>query len=124
MSASATVFGFATAFVPAGDATTNLPQTQSKGITRRTVSGACYRVETAQSTPPQECPESSKWMAKWLIESKFKAYSLDTNLQDPKQRKQSNHISNWCPGDDVKLWDQQLRRPVSSYSVQHAYASK
>mmetsp|Transcript_808 Transcript_808/g.2216 ORF Transcript_808/g.2216 Transcript_808/m.2216 type:complete len:121 (+) Transcript_808:193-555(+) len=118
---AAYVFGFATAFVPT-DATPSLRRTQSKAITKRTATGACYRVEMQQAA--QACPESSKWMAQWLHESNLQAYQKDTCLSDPKQRRDRNLLPNWCAGDDVKLWDPVQRRPVSSYMIQQAFASK
>jgi len=127
--ATSLVFGFrcyaptpmpSSSYAVGTDEAPHLPRVSIKAVTRRTSSGACFRVE--QEPVPQACPNSSAWMANWLHESKMKAFTSETNLQDPKQRRSGNLISAWCGGDDFKLWDTVERRPVASYAARAAYA--
>ena len=97
-----------------------LPQERATFRTRRTSTGACFR--EVVPTERQECPESSAWLASWLSENGYKAYTADTNVLDPKQRREGNLLSNWCGGDaSLKLWDPKALRPVASSTAPHAF---
>ena len=61
---------------------------------------------------------------RWLHKNNLKAYTANTNLMDPKQRRDGNLLTSWCSGEAVKLWDTVKHRPVSDYGLSAAHANE
>jgi hypothetical protein len=73
--------------------------------TLRRMNASTYRVP-ARFTPP-DCPADMAWLAGVLAENGLRAYNGAIALNDPKQRRPVNELSNWCQGDGFQLWDRE-----------------
>ena len=100
----------------------NVASQRPRMKTMRTTTGVSYRVEIERTDLGQLCPESTQWLAQQLRKDGNVAYTVETNLRDPKQRRAGNMIWNWCAGDPFQLWNEELGRPISNHETLAAFA--
>tara|TARA_B100000214_G_scaffold194009_2_gene140416 strand:- start:1801 stop:2103 length:303 start_codon:yes stop_codon:yes gene_type:complete len=62
----------------------------------------------------ERCPSDMKWLREKLSADGLKAYNPKISTSDPKNRKTSNEIKDWCVGDDIKFWCTKTNRFVKS----------
>ena len=63
------------------------------------------------------CSADHRWLQEELTSKGIKAYIPSVSVNDPKQRKPANEISDWCKGDDFKLWSTRDHAYVPSLVV-------
>jgi len=81
--------------------------------TFRTNNGSVMQAEVAPAQPLR-CPEDHRWLQGVLASHNFKAFSPQTSVTDPKQRRSANELHDYCAGDHMKLWSATDRGPVES----------
>ena len=99
----------------------NVASQRPRMKTMRTTTGVSYRVPLERTDADQLCPDSTKWLVGHLQETGNVAYTVATNLRDPKQRRAGNEIYNWCAGDPFQLWSEKLGRPISNHETLTAF---
>ena len=65
----------------------------------------------------QRCSEDHAKLAEMLAARDVKAYLPNVSVNDPKQRKPANEVSDWCAGEGMKLWSTKDHRPLASLSM-------
>ena len=110
--------------------------------TRRALNGSTYRIDESQdlavralSPRPKRspgglsltgveprvwqmrCTEDHVWLQSALAQRGVKAYLPTISVNDPKQRRPANELTDWCSGDGFKLWSTTEHRYVPSLVV-------
>ena len=78
----------------------------------------CTILQAAEVLRPATpgCDDSSLWLAAYLSERDFKAYSPSVNMHNPRLRRKGLEVSKWCPGDPLPhVWDARYLRPIEPY---------
>ena len=75
--------------------------------TRRSSNGSSYRIPSDSLQAPR-CPEDMEWLNRHLNMHRLKAYVPTISVRDPKNRRPSNEVVDWCVSDGYsgafKLW--------------------
>jgi len=64
------------------------------------------------SASQQRCPADCQWLLARLQEHDVRAYKPTISVNDPKQRRAVNEVTDWCSGEALKLWHVRSRRCV------------
>ncbi|KAL1522024.1 hypothetical protein AB1Y20_021669 [Prymnesium parvum] len=83
--------------------------------TLRRKNSSAHRVPIA-SDPPQ-CPSETVWLKQTLQAHGLRAYQAHIAVNDPKQRRKANEISDWCQLDPMKLWSEKTKQYVPMLEV-------
>jgi len=87
--------------------------------TRKTENGSTYRVPVPSEDIGTGCADDMKWLQGVLMSRGLKAYRADISVRDPKQRRPSNEVTDWCKGAPLKLWNTNTREYMPSVEVQY-----
>ena len=63
------------------------------------------------------CTADHVWLQSALAQRGVKAYLPSISVNDPKQRRPANELTDWCWGDGFKLWSTTEHRYVPSLVV-------
>ena len=92
------------------------PMAPAKVQTFRTNNGSSVRIQTVPAQP-MRCSEDMAWLANALASKGIKAYNPSISVNDPKNRRPANEISDWCKGEGFKLWDTQSHKYLPNLSL-------
>ena len=91
----------------------------ARSVTLRRENGSSYRID--QTANKLRCPDDVEWLKKQLTQRSLKAYVPTISVHDPKNRKSSNEITDWCFSDgfhDVfKLWSVEQNKFISQVNL-------